>query len=191
MTESQLEMKKLLFGNQKQANVINDAVVTFADAFFRDTLDPKYDTDEFEMYQKMYQLLKEVTDFGPKHTRDADLFVMFVCGVESYNIWLSKLPFVLTAEKPSTESPKYNFRISYLGQEAQVEPEEVESLKPAAKPAVGPDEVYSDDDTYTERARKIKEAIIPMVPDAVREELKDNEYAQALCCAEYYYGFKS
>lgn len=181
MTEKEMELKKLLFGNQKQANVINDSVVMIASEYFY-----AHTTDTQDMSGAMYKLLQEITgaDYA---TEAAELFVKLVCGVNSFNTWKAGVPFIITADQPSTESPKYNFRITPLGEEVVPETEPEDKLQITGKPLVAPDEVYDERDDFPTRARKIKEAILPLVPASVKAELPDNEYAQALCCAEYYY----
>lgn len=188
MTEKELEIKKLLFGNQKQANAINDAVVSIVTDLFEKNATPR--EPGVEPYQAMYNFISELTATGHTLSDDESLFIQLVCGKASYETLKSGVPFIVTCDQPSTESPKYNFRITTLGEEAEEEPDPSTSMHVANKPTVGPDEVYSDDDDFATRARKIKDAILPMVPTGVKAEIPDNEYAQALCCAEYYYGYK-
>lgn len=186
MTERALEVKKLLFGNQKQANVINDSVATIVGSYLDEHATA---VPGAELYQIVYDLITELSKESSLSS-DAELFIKLVCGEPSYNILCSGVPFIVTCDQPSTESPKYNFRITPLGEEAPSEPEASDALAISSKPTVGPDEVYNEDDSFAERARKIKDAILPMVPAGVKSEIPDNEYAQALCCAEYYYGYK-
>lgn len=184
MTERELDIKKLLFGNQKQANAINDSVVKIVSEYFY-THESELTVDG-DLATKMYTMIQNITAGERTEDYSQDLFLQLVCGPESFATWESGVPFIVTADQPSTESPKYNFRIYPLGAEVPEEKEEDTSLHIAAKPLVGPDEVYDDKDDFPTRARKIKDAILPMVPESVKKEI-DNEYAQALCCAEYFY----
>lgn len=179
-------VKECLFGLQKQANAINDGVVV---AVCKELMKNGYTSfnSSDEVQEALHELLNKVL------AADAmvdETVMMLICGPQSVANLKATGPKTLYIDKPSTESPKWIFRINMLGDDAVVEHEgEVGSQPiPVQKPAVSPDEVTSPNDDFQTRADKIRDAIMPMVPDAVKTEVSDT-YAQALCCAEYFYGY--
>lgn len=179
-------VKECLFGLQKQANAINDGVVV---AVCKELMRHGYASfnDADEVQEALHELLNKV--LASDATVD-ETVMMLICGPQSVANLQATGPKTLYIDKPSTESPKWIFRINMLGEDAVVEHEgEVGSQPiPVQKPAVSPDEVTSPNDDFQTRADKIRDAIMPMVPDAVKTEVSD-PYAQALCCAEYFYGY--
>lgn len=181
-------IKECLFGLQKQANVINDAVVVLVAKELANSGYTSFNTSEEvkDVIEKYLQSI--ITDANVSVNKD---FLMLIVGPQGVANIEAVGPKMVYVDKPSVESPKWIFRIHMLGEDAAVEHEahEGEAAIHVSKPAVSPDEVYSPSDDFYTRACKIKDAILPMVPDAVKAEIKDNEFAQALCCAEYFYGY--
>lgn len=189
--EALQNVKSTLFGNQKQANVINDAVVAIV-AQYLDGEGVDMSTLE-STATGIYETLQEVAHTGM--TSHGEMFVQLVAGRKSYDVLKEGLPYIVTQNQPNAESPKINFRVIVVGEE---EPEDVvENGEKDVytgvkfdKPAAAPDEVLNPDDTVAEQVRKLKDAILPMCPDAVKAEISD-EYAQALYCAQAYFEYNS
>ena len=181
-------IKECLFGLQKQANVINDGVITIIASELARLGYPEFNDSE-EVKDAINELLTKLLQGTDTFSDEALLLIVGPQGWANLDAVGPKYVYV---DKPSTESPKWIFRINMLGEDAEVETEVDPGEKLAeniSKPAVSPDEVYSPSDDFYTRARKIKDAILPMVPAAVKTEIADNEFAQALCCAEYFYGY--
>lgn len=190
MTDRELEVKKLLFGNQKQANVINDAVATIVCRTFYNL--PPEDRAGNDLNEQMYAAIQATVSFitsGEKVSPDGRTFIMLTCGADALALLSSGTPYIVNMWQPSIESPKWNFRIAPLGVNEQVEEESHDESAPVGKPLVGPDEVYSDNDSLAQRVEKIKNAIVPMAPQSAMAELGNDEYKVALCYAEYFYGY--
>ena len=181
-------IKECLFGLQKQANVINDGVITIIASELARLGYPDF-SDADEVKDAIVDLLNKMLQGTDTFSDEA---LLLIAGPQSYANIDAVGPKTVYSDKPSTESPKWIFRINMLGEDAEVihEVEPGERLAESiSKPTVSPDEVTSPDDDFQTRADKIRDAILPMVPAGVKMEVSD-PYAQALCCAEYYYNFK-
>lgn len=184
-------VKAVLFGNQKQANVINDSVVILV-AQYLENSHKNMDTQESTV-ESIYDELKAIADFGI--TDYNRIFIYLVAGRKSYDVIKEGVPYVVTKNQPNADSPKYNFRVCVVGED-DVEDEVVHGEGGVyagikfERPAAAPDEVLNPDDTVADQVRKLKDAILPMCPDGVKEELED-EYAQALYCAQAYFDYNS
>ena len=185
--EQLANVKAVLFGNQKQANVINEAVVQIV-AEYLDAESCSMEDEESVVHQ-IYDVLQLYTKNGVD--RDDYTFVLLVTGPKSLQVLQDGVPYVITYDQPSIESPKHNFRITALGEEPEVE---VSSSLPSVhatqfdKPAASPEEVIDPQDTIAEQTRKLKDAILPMVPESYKAEITD-EYAQALSVAKDYFEY--
>lgn len=184
-------VKAVLFGNQKQANVINDSVVAIV-AQYLDGANQDMSTQEATA-ASIYTELKACADAGLSERNST--FIQLVSGRKSYDVLKEGLPYVVSQNQPNVDSPKYNFRILVVGEddvEDTVENGEgdVYAGMKFDKPAAAPDEVLNPDDTVADQVRKLKDAILPMCPDGVKQEL-DDEYAQALYCAQAYFDYNS
>lgn len=212
--EEQLSnVSHVLFGNQKQASVINAAVVKIVARGLVDVAGESCLNSEQSVIDAATDYLQTLCDNGMAgdHT-----FVMLLAGEQSLANLLEVGPKTLHVNQPNPESPKYTFRVGMLGEEPEVD-NSAETLgdvfsgmgmlikgagtvtpvdgsgKPVfthhaqgtSTPTSGCP--YNPTDDYATRARKIKDAILPLCPNAVKTEIPDNEYAQALCMAEYYY----
>jgi hypothetical protein len=121
---------------------------------------------------------------------------MLLAGEQSLANLDAQGPKSVYVEQPNPESPKYLFRIYMLGESpaitrtAEAGNSELNVNQVVTTPAFTDDCPYDPMDSYAVRAEKIKKAILPLVPDIVKTEIPDNDYAQALCMAEYYYRHK-
>ena len=190
LTENQVtNVKRVIFGLQKQANVTNEAVVKIVARGLVDVAGASVLDSEESVVEAIRNYLQELVNTNG--TMD-DTLVMLVAGEKSLANLKELGPKTVYVNQPNEESPKHIFRINMLGEsDIDMSAEEGDYQTPVvtSRPSITPDEVYSMDDDFYTRARKIKSAILPMVPDAVKENIPDNDWAQALCCAEYFYGY--
>lgn len=186
-TENELKsVKNVLFGLQKQSNVTNDSVVYYVASQLKSSFNQQWSTDG-----EVVELIKKYLDkcINSYMGDDDELTVALIAGKQSLANIKANKPTIVVIEPISETSPKCKIRVNVLGEDPAEEDNtyEAELHNPIAKPTIGPDEVYDPSDDFATRARKIKDAILPLIPQGVKEEIPDNEYAQALCCAEYYY----
>lgn len=180
-TEQFENVKHVLFGLQKQANVINESVVTIVTRKLLEIYGADAVMSEDAVAKTIESYLIEARDSDSVD----DLLVMLIAGEQSLQNIKAIGPTYVDVVQPNPESPKVNFRVCVLGEETLVERNSNVGYKSID---VSPsDTSIREDDDFSTRARKIKDCILPSVPDAVKAEIPDNEYAQALCCAEYYY----
>lgn len=210
--EEQLSnVSHVLFGNQKQASVINAAVVKIVARGLADVSGESCLNTEQSVIETISDYLQTMCDTGV--IGDHNL-VMLLAGEQSLANLLEVGPKTLHVNQPNPESPKYTFRVGMLGEEPEVD-NSAETLgdvfsgmgmlikgagtvtpvdgsgKPVFTHHASSESTtccpYNPTDDFPTRARKIKDAILPLCPNAVKTEIPDNEYAQALCMAEYYY----
>lgn len=174
-------LKHVLFGNQKQANVINDAVVGIVGGKLKE-LGNSWDTEDAAI-----EVIKNILNdaINAPSTVDEDL-VKLIAGEMSCNNLHADDVMVLTVEQPNPESPKHNFRIIIFGSEEQIrQPDTTETAGIHMVPDV-PTSSEPKDDDYVARVKEIKDKLLPLVPTAIKKVLID-ETEQCLCIAEYYY----
>lgn len=179
-------VKRNLFGLQKQANVINESVVkivagALADRYSEDVLD-----DELTVMQRIEEYLNEVITMPADTLRtdkDLQLFIMLTAGEQSYANALQEGPKYVSAEQPSPDSPKCNFRIMMLG----TQPEKEDVLEVGRPHSDTSTEIKGDKFSYRQHAEELKQTVIGIAPQSMKDELGDDEWALALCAAEYYF----
>lgn len=187
-------LKHVLFGLQKQANVINEAVIIIC----ADGLAEQYGDDIFNsedaIVESIGKYLNNVMSLGPDHIRgskDDIMLIRLLSGEQSFVNLLVDGPKYVHIEQPNPDSPKRNFRILMLGEVPEKDRDVVVNKTDTNTAKFNPDEKpYDESDDFQTRVDKLRNAILPMVPAAVKAEVPD-EYAQALCCAEYYYRYNS
>ena len=184
-TEAQLEVvKHVMFGLQKQSSVINDAVVKIVANVNCNLGDIMADEDSFR--DAVVRVLQRAIDYCDVD----DNLVMLIAGEQSLANSKEPGPKIVQFSKLSDDSPKYNFRIvrlenstidtSYTVAQAVETPIEV---TPADYNAVS-----SKEESYRDKVEKLKNDILPLVPEAVKAELgTDNEYMLCLCISDYYF----
>ena len=180
-------IKKVLFGNQRQADAINDAVVNFIGNFIADNNVGSVATED-AVIDTISEYLSRCID-RPEIANE--LVIRFITGDMGYANLKSGAPLSLSVKQPNIESPKLLFRIVVFGDDPVVPiktpaPTFTGEVVDDSAASVTADKKVEGTETFAERAERIKKEILPIVPDAVRREVTD-EYAQALCCAEYYY----
>lgn len=173
-------LKHVLFGNQKQANVINDAVVGIVGEKLKG-LNYSWDSED-----AIINVIKDMLNNAINAPGAADEeLVKLVAGDMSCNNLHADDVMVLTVDQPNPESPKHNFRIMIFGSSEQIlQPDTNETIGIHMVPATT--EPVATDDDYPARVREIKSKLLPLVPTAVKNALSD-ETEQCLCIAEYYY----
>lgn len=195
ITQEQFDnVKHVLFGNQKQANVINEAVVKIvARGLLEISSSTACDSEDAVVttLTNYFQTLIDNNQMGN------ETLVLLTAGEQSLENLRNVGPKVVNVEQPNPESPKFNFRVYMLGEVPDIDrtvttTTEQPEIKPLRETGNAP-YVYSEDnplydptDDFPTRVKKITDAILPLVPDAVKRELSDPT-AQALCCAEYFY----
>lgn len=190
LTENQVQnVKHVLFGNQKQANVINEAVVKLVARGLCEVSTSSACDSEESVIKAITEYFQTLVD---NQTQGNPTLIMLMGGEQSLANLREVGPKVVIAEQPNPESPKYIFRIRMLGVDDGDVDMSAESSETTGSefPAMNTPEVecpYEPTDDFPTRARKIKDAILPLIPDGVKMEIPNDEYAQALCCAEYYY----
>lgn len=205
-------LRELLFGLQKQASVQNDAVCVIV----ADELGSIYSADTFDSVEALRGAIHDYVQRCVDGELAPEPYpFMLLCGEQSYANLQELGPKVVYDEQPSPDSPKVIFRVNMLGQDNAEFEHEAESdilndkrgiLTPAEMAEGHASETVREtlerrrderdeemvrngvaaEGFYTERIKRVLNEIIPTVPKAVMEELKD-EYKAALCCAEYYY----
>lgn len=184
-------IKQVLFGQQKQANVINDSVVKIVARELAAVVSASNITSIDEADDAILQYLRGVVAGELQY--DEDAFILIAGEVSLANA-KSGMPVTVTAEAASETSTKVNYRVSVMGEEAA----EVDMSAEAGKPASAmPDLPISGEVKKTQvsdfrtKAEQLRAAILPLVPDAVKQELAGDEYAQCLVCAEQYFAYRS
>ena len=188
-SEKHLEnIKHVLFGNQRQANSINEGVSllvatslsTIVNVSTSNTTDDivKAISDAFNLYIK-----------GRPCVFSDSVFIMVVGGELSLDNIKNHIAenLTLSVTQPNPNSDKHVFMVIKDGDD--VSNSYSDKSVPTSKASVDPDHVYNEDDDFQTRADKIRDAILEITPTAVKEEVAD-PYAQALCVAEWYYGYK-
>lgn len=182
-TEEQLEVvKHVMFGLQRQANVINDAVVKIiARGIVNFNGDDSCLASENIFADTVVSFLnKAVAD---NNVSDETL-LMLIAGEQSLACLKAEGPKMVTSDYISDDSPKRNFRITMLGSASVDNSYDVDIKKPEG-PVL---QAYDGHElTYREQAEKLKDDILPIVPEAMRAEISDNDYMLALCAAPYYF----
>lgn len=175
-------VKAVLFGKQKQANVINDSVVKIIST----ALSKAYPGTNFDSEDSVIAAIEQFLNDGMNFQCHDDQVIMLLIGPESFNVFKSEGPKVVVTNQPNPESPKRTFRIYALGNvdEATVE------VNAGGPVLITPDLLPITDgvekENYKTRVEDLLKQIQPLVPEAVKKELED-PYQQALCCAEYFY----
>ncbi len=185
-TPNELEnLKKVLFGNQLQASVINDAVVSVVSQYLADHSENVNLDTEGSTAVSLCDVLNLLLAEGGTLTRDDETFIRLVAGDTSYYNIMSGEPSICDVTQPNPESPKRFIRVHLIGADNQ----EAESM-PASPTKLRLEDVLpaSKDVSLTAQADMLYEQIAPIIPETIRSEVTD-KYAQALLVAKAYYSF--
>jgi len=187
LSDEQLSnVSHVLFGNQKQASVINKAVVKIVAKGLINVAGDSCLNSQEAIISTAKGYLQKLCDNG---FSGDETFIMLLCGTESLACLKETGPKMVHVNQPNVESPKHNFRVTMLGENPEIDRSAELSDSAASNATALPSSTscpYEPTDDFPTRARKIKDAILPLCPEVLKHELSD-EYAQALCMAEYYY----
>lgn len=186
-TTEQLEnVKHVMFGKQKQANVTNEAVVKLIASDLVSCYGSSCIDTEESVKESIRRYIQESVDGTLAYN---DTILLIIVGEQSYNCLKGSGPKVVSVDTPNPDSPKVLFRVYALGEVPEAEvPTYGLNLGPTLTPAnSGVDSSKSlERYDYKTRVENLVKEILPLVPDGVKSELSD-PYQQCLCCAEYYY----
>lgn len=181
LTEEQLlNVRHVVFGNQKQASVQIEAVVQMIAIGITEASNEHACDSEESFAQACADYLQTLIDNNQSGNIE---LVCLLAGVKSLEVLNTPGPKVLKVDQPNPESPKYTFRVYPLGQVP-------ESMDVTANVSTGMfyQTGATDNSEYTtedmmQYAIAIKDNLLKICPDAIKKELSDNEWAQALVAA--------
>lgn len=198
LSPAELEnVKHVIFGLQKQASVQNDAVCIIISR----EITKHMTASALETQDSFIEACKEYIQrcIDGKIEPDENAF-MLLCGKDSLSALGVPGPRVVDIIQPSIESPKLLFRVGKLGEtahtalsgdtSANAHEADTTSSVDSTSTHREIDVHINETDSFAVKAEKLKNLILPCVPEAVKTEIPDNEYAQALVCAEAYFDFK-
>lgn len=183
LSENAVEnVKHIIYGNQKQANVQNESVVKLiARGVVAKHGDSALATED--------SAIKAITDLlqAAIDTNDYDeTLIMLIGGEVSLANLKADGPKVVVTNQPNPESPKMTFRIAKFGDtadtdmSAEVKPDPAKTLPSdvITGPDIQPPKAFRD---IVHETEKLKDAIIKVAPASVLEQFgPGNEYAAAL-----------
>lgn len=185
LSEQQVDnVKHVIFGNQKQANVQNESVVKIIARALTKEFGESCLNTEADVVESIRKLLLGCIDNGTASC-DSNL-IMLIAGEKSLANLEAMGPKTVIVNQPNPESPKFTFRIAMLGEDPDVDMEaEVGDVKAGASSAITYD-VNASDLTLKERALCIKEQLLAVAPSATKAEVQD-ESLVALLTAEAFF----
>lgn len=176
-------VKHVIFGNQKQANVTNEAVVKLiAREIVKEEPSCQMSTEVDVMTAIQHILERWIQNGYDAVETDEETFVALVAGEVSLSILRSDGPKYVNVSQPSPDSPKYNFRIYRLGEgEPEVDMSaEMSSSRPTYTMASGSGiDVENNRQDIVAWTEELKNKIISVAPESVVHEF-NNDYAAAL-----------
>lgn len=185
-------IESCLFGQQRQASVINGAVVKIVARELLVVMGFKTSSSIDEANSQIIAYLHQAENDPNKRCDDS--VIMLIAGEQSLaNVESGELT-TLSVTNISDTSTKRNYRILLDGQEPDIDMSGAEGSAPVSttnvskEGATGIGKQDPNADFYTQ-AKQLLEAIRPLIPDAVKTEIPDNEYAQALVCAQSYFEY--
>lgn len=196
-------IKELLFGQQKQASVINDAVVKMVARELSATFGINDTSSLDDAHAKIMSYLFAVVGNGVTYNEDA---LMLIVGEQSLaNLKSGEIVSVYESDASDTSTKKI-YRINTQNQ-ATVD-NTGEAGNKSTYEALPGNVIEDARDWYPEsyqkeqkkldpnadfwlKAQQLRDAILPLVPDAVKTEIPNNEFAQALVCAEQYFSYRN
>lgn len=175
-------VKKVLFGNQKQADSINDAVcglvVDYLNSKGLDTNLDSIDTAATAIESAIRKFIE-----NPTQDVNAAIFIKLTTGERGYSNIMSGEVITLEVYTPNPDSPKHYFVARVFGDDAAAVPVDLHSAEGVAKAVT---EEASDINDYKTYVQDLKKKMIPLVPSVIKEALSD-ENEQCLCIAQYYF----
>ena len=173
-------LKDVLFGQQKQSNALNE---TCTRMIYRMLTSQGYVLDG--TYEKVIEELSRYAQdvINGKH-RPSEIFEM-ICGRTAVLIVEQNIPCQFSTSPLSDESTKIIFSVTAVGADVKDAP------LPASKPIPVTENVTTVVDGeghYLSIANRLRDKIVPTVPQAAKDELGNNDYAIALSCVPAYFG---
>lgn len=191
LAESQKEVvKDVLFGKQKQANVINDGVVAIVGRGIAEaTSGDAALSSELNFVDAVQSFLQTSVDNGKPVNA---MILMLLGGEESLLCLQEEGPKTIICESAGPDTPKYRFGICMLGASPEPSPKSLGMgtgsfdgmMNPPESAPVG--EFKPEDMSYTAQRDFLIKAIVPLVPEAVKEELS-SPVEQALVGSQWYF----
>lgn len=179
------DLKRVLFGLQKQANAINDGVVEIV-AMVLDKLGADRSSEEACVNSIKETLEKILRSEVSREDVLIKVFVILTAGVCSWDVLDECVPATVLVNRPSQDSPKFIFRVTNISESMSLFDEQTEiEIKQSQPPTVETTMLPSE--TFAGQAKRALDSILPCVPNAVKQEIPGNVWAQALCCAEAFY----
>lgn len=182
-------LKEVLFGQQKQSNDLNETVTRM---IYNDLMQKGYnvkgvsDEDHQGVFKSIEQYINGVIQ--GKHQPD-DIFEL-IAGRKSVQVIKEGGPCILSMSSVSDESTKIKFRVLSLTDHIESEHELEERAKLVATPTETVKQPLDDSRYYASMAEKLKNKILPTVPEIAKKELAGNDYAIALSCVVHYFDIK-
>lgn len=174
-------VKKVLFGNQKQADVINDAVAEDVTAWLKELYGEGCCYSEDGVVKTISQALQDACDPGEIAN---ETLVKYVAGKKSLENLKNALgPCVVNVSQPNMDSPKRKFRIHVLG---EVPKEDTTSTSNVYNKSEDFDTVTYKDETETPKER-VHRFIQEYSPKCTASELTKSE-ERALYAMYFEYG---
>lgn len=181
-------LKEILFGQQKQSDDLNSTVTRMIyNALAEKGYNVKGDfTDDYVgVAASVESYINDVV--AGKHPVD-DIFELIV-GRKSVEVVKQGAPCVVTKQSVSDESTKIKFRVISIDDSITGENKLEEVATTTVKSSI-PEFVPDDSRYYYTMAEKLKNKILPTVPEKAKEELAGNDYAIALSCVMHYFDIK-
>lgn len=180
-------IKQLIFGQQKQANVINDAVVKI----IARELAEKEGKDDFFTIDDVEFAITEYLKGAVAGNAYDETAMMLIVGEQSLANLKSGDLVSVSAETASETSTKVNFRIRPLsGEDEAVDVSGVRgNTGTVDKPHAVTLSELPPNATFQTEVDALRDKLLPLVPDAVKAEVAD-PYAQALFAAKSYYNMQ-
>ncbi len=193
-------VKHVLFGLQKQGNVINEALCDDITNFICEQLGGEACSSEDSVIDSIKQLGQDVID-GTHEL--PDWFIKYVMGTQSFNnLKTSHSPLVMSAERSNPESPKMNFRILVLGELPEESAESTLRTATGGFTVTGPEVSHQDMgatlktelpnsksehmETARERVDRLVRTLSRLCPIEAAKEL-DSDIERALYVSEFYF----
>lgn len=185
--EQKKVVKAVLFGNQKQASVINEGVIAIVGRGIAEaTTGDSALASENAFVEAVTSFLQTSVDNGkPINT----IILMLVGGERSLLALQAEGPKCVLCESAGPETPKYNFGIYMLGEQAPVAADgNIEGTPVSADmPKFTPEaQKKFEDMSYSAQRDFLVSVITPLVPEAVKAELS-NPVEQALVGSQWYF----
>lgn len=188
LSEAQKEVvKAVLFGKQKQANVINDGVVAIVGKGIAEaTSGSSVLESEPAFIDAVESFLKTCVETG----RPVNSMILMLLGGEQSLLCLqNEGPKTIICESAGPDTPKYHFGICMLGSMPETAPAEIEgeSAPVDDRPKFTQEEQKKFEDmSYAAQCDYLIQKITPLVPEAVKKELSVPA-EQALVGAQWYF----